>query len=249
MPLSLLRPAVYSDLPGVAAAFSTRAGGVSKSPFDTLNVGFTTGDDEAAVRENRRRLLRAVGFDEAALATVGQVHGADVATVTEGGHTERHDALVTDRRGLVLGVPVADCGVVLLADAEAGVLGAAHAGWRGTVGGIVGATVEAMEKLGAEPDRLHAYLSPCIGIDDFEVGQEVALQFDAAHVHRREGWVKPHVDLAGAIAAQLAEAGLDPAHVEAEGCSTFETERFFSYRAEGGTTGRMMGLIGLRQDP
>lgn len=247
MPLSLLRPAVFSDEPHIAAAFSTRAGGVSRAPFDALNLGFSAGDDERAVRENRRRLLDVLGFDEAALATVGQVHGADVATVTAPGHTDRHDGLVTDQRGLALGVLVADCGAVLLADAEAGVVGACHAGWRGAVSGIPTVTVEAMQKLGAEADRIRAYVSPCIGPDDFEVGEEVATQFDAAHVRRAEG-AKPHVDLAAAITAQLVDAGLVRAHIEAAGCSTFDTDRFFSYRAEGGTTGRMMGLVGLREE-
>lgn len=240
--LDLLRPRQLNDLPSVVAAFTTRRGGAS----DGFNLGFGTGDGEEAVRENRRRLLDALGFPPEALATVGQVHGADVATVTEAGHTPQHDGLVTDRRGLVLGVLVADCGAVLLADAEAGVIGACHAGWRGAVAGIPRATVERMQALGAEPERMRAYVGPCIGPEEFEVGEEVAAQFDAAHVRRRPEWPKPHVDLSAAIAAQLEEAGLRPEHIEIEGCSTFDTARFYSYRAEGGTTGRMMGVIGLR---
>ncbi len=243
----LLRPAIFADLPGIAAAFTTRAGGVSQSPFDSLNLGFSTGDDEAAVRENRRRVLEALGFAPDALATVGQVHGAAVAKVTEPGHTDRHDGLVTDRRGLVLGVLVADCGAVLLADAEAGVIGACHAGWRGAVGGIPIVTIEAMRKLGAEPKRIRAYVSPCIGPDAFEVGIEVATQFDDAHVLRRPEQAKPHVDLPGAIVTQLRKMGLGKEHIEVEGRSTFDTAHFFSYRAEGGTTGRMMGVIGMRE--
>jgi copper oxidase (laccase) domain-containing protein len=105
-----------------------------------------------------------------------------------------------------------------------------------------------MQKLGAEPRRLRAYLSPCIGPDDFEVGPEVAAQFDDAFVLQPPGQTKPRVDLAGAIVAQLFAAGVDRTRIEVEGCSTFDTERFFSYRAEGGTTGRMMGLIGLRRN-
>jgi YfiH family protein len=248
MVLPLLRPTVFDAFPEVVAAFSTRAGGVSRPPFDSLNTGFTTGDDEAAVRENRRRLLDAIGFAPDALATVGQVHGADVATVTEPGHTDRHDALVTDRRGLVLGIPVADCGAVLLADPEAYVIGACHAGWRGTVGGIPIQTVEAMRAMGAFPERIRAYVSPCIGPNDFEVGPEVARQFDDEHVLAVAEKPKPHVDLSGAIVTQLLRTGIPEAHIEAAADSTFDTERFFSYRSEGGTTGRMMGLIGLRGD-
>ncbi len=242
---ALIRPSIFADLPGVIAGFSTRAGGVSKSPFDTLNLGFSTGDDEAAVQENRRRFLAALGFAPEHLATVGQVHGVDVATRTEPGHVERTDGHVTDRRGLALGILVADCGAVLLADAEAGVVAACHAGWRGTVGGIPIMTVEAMRKLGAEPERMRAWVSPCIGPDDFEVGAEVAQQFDDAQVLHRDGWAKSHIDLSGAIVTQLLKMGLDEAHIEVEACSTFDTERFFSYRADGGTTGRMMGVIGL----
>lgn len=245
-PIELLRPRQLGGLPGVVAAFSTRRGGVSRGPFAGLNLGFSTGDEEAAVRENRRRLLEALGFPPGALATVGQVHGADVAAAEEPGHTPRHDGLVTDRRGLLLGVLVADCGAVLLADAEAGVLGACHAGWRGAAAGIARRTVERMQALGAEPERVRAYLGPCIGPEEFEVGEEVAARFDPAHVLRRPAWPRPHVDLGAAIASQLEAAGLRPEHIEAERSSTFETARFYSYRAEGGTTGRMMGVIGLR---
>ena len=246
--LSLLRPTIFDDQPGVVAAFTTRNGGVSETPFDSFNLGLSTGDDEQAVRENRRRLLDELGFAPDALATVGQVHGPDVAIVKEPGHTGQHDGLATARRGLVLGVVVADCGAVLLSDAKAGVIGACHAGWRGAVGGIPIVTVEAMRKLGAQPERIRAYVSPCIGPDDFEVGTEVARQFDEEHVSQTPHQAKPHIDLAGSIVTQLLKVGLSSERIEVEGCSTFDTARFFSYRAEGGTTGRMMGVIGLRSD-
>ena len=181
-PLDLLRPYAFADCPRVAAGFSTRVGGVSKAPFAGLNLGGSVGDDVEAVRENRHRLLAALGFETDALATVGQVHGADVVTVTAPGHTPEHDGLVTDQAGVALGIVVADCGAVLLADAEAGVVGACHAGWRGAVGEIPRRTVEAMQALGAQPKRIRAYIGPCIGPEDFEVGPEVAVQFDAAHV-------------------------------------------------------------------
>lgn len=244
--LKLIRPAVFADLPGVVAGFSTRAGGVSAAPFDTLNLGLSTGDDEAAVHENRRRFLDALGFAPENLATIGQVHGVSVTVRSEAGHIERNDGHVTNRRGLALGILVADCGAVLLADAKAGVVGACHAGWRGTVGGIPIMTVEAMRKLGADPERMRAWISPCIGPDDFEVGTEVARQFDDEQVLHRDAWAKPHIDLSGAIVTQLLKMGVEREHIAAEGCSTFDTRRFFSYRADGGTTGRMMGVIGLQ---
>lgn len=244
--LQTIIPRVFDGLPSVVAGFSTRAGGVSPTPFAGLNLGGSTGDDAERVRENRRRFLDALGFDLGDLATVGQVHGADVAPVTAPGHTPEHDGLVTDQPGLALGIVVADCGAVLLADAEAEVVGACHAGWRGAVGEIPTRTVEAMAALGAVPARIRAYVGPCIGPEDFEVGPEVASQFDAPYVLAVEGNTKPHVDLAGAIAAQLQAAGVPEAHIEIESCSTFDTDRFYSYRAEGGTTGRMMGIIGIK---
>lgn len=243
--LDVIRPAIFADLPGVVAGFSTRAGGVSEAPFQSLNLGLTTGDDEAAVRENRRRFLAALGFTPDHLATIGQVHGVSVVTRSEPGFIERSDGHVTNRRALALGILVADCGAVLLADAKAGVVGACHAGWRGAVGGIPIMTVEAMRKLGAEPARVRAWISPCIGPEDFEVGIEVARQFEDAQVIRRDEWTKPHIDLSGAIVTQLLRTGIDEANIEVAGCSTFDTERFFSYRADGGTTGRMMGVVGL----
>ncbi len=244
--LEIIRPRIFADVPSIVAGFSTRAGGASEGAFVGLNVGGSVGDDVDVVRANRHRLLDALGFAPDALATVGQVHGADVAVVTEPGHTPEHDGLATDRPGIALGIVVADCGAVLLADAEAGVVGACHAGWRGAVGEIPRRTVEAMQALGAEAGRIRAYVGPCIGPDDFEVGTEVAAQFDAAHVLEPPGAAKPHVDLAGAIAAQLRVAGVENPYMEVEGCSTFDTARFYSYRAEGGTTGRMMGVIGRR---
>ena len=221
---AILRPALDAD-PRLVAGFTTRA-------FSPASEG---------VDAARARLAETLGRP---VASVGQVHGADVAVVRGAGHVPAHDGLVTDQAGLVLSVLAADCALVLLADAEAGVVGACHSGWRGTVAGIVGETVRAMRRLGAEPRRTRAYLAPCISTEAFEVGEEVAAQFDEAVVMRRPEWPRPHVDLRTDLVRQLAEAGVGQTEV-APGC-TVSDGRFYSYRGEGGTAGRMLGFVGLR---
>lgn len=246
---TVLTPALFDDLPGVVAGFSTRHGGTSEAPFDSLNLGLSTGDDDARVRANRRRLFEAVGLSADRLVIAGQVHGAEVLTATAPGLYPGYDALVTDRPGLVLCITAADCAVVLLADPEARVVAAAHSGWRGTEARISERTVAAMEALGAAPERLRAYVSPCITMEHFEVGPEVAARFDGAFVHHLPGEPKPRVDLKAAITAQLAGAGVPPEAIEVSGHCTFAgTDTFFSYRAESGRTGRMMGFIGMRRE-
>lgn len=241
----LLPSTLLGTLPGLAAGFSLRTGGVSPEPYGSLNLGRSTADDPTNVTENRRRFFGALGFDEADVAVAGQVHSARVQTVSAPGLYRETDGLVTNTPGLLLAISAADCAAVLLADAEARVVGACHAGWRGCVGGIVAETARQMQALGADPARMHAFVSPCISAAVFEVGAEVAERFDAAFVAEQPGG-KALVDLKGQIRAQLLAAGLAPEHVEvSDGCTLSETERFFSHRASGGTTGRMMGAVGL----
>jgi hypothetical protein len=236
-------------VPQVVAGFSTRHGGTSAPPYDSLNLSLSPDDDADAVRSNRRRLFGQVGFSVEDLALAGQVHGNRVEHVTAPGAYRGVDGLVTVTPGVMLCMTAADCAAVLLADAEAGVVGACHAGWRGTVARVVPATVTRMQDLGARPGRLRAYVSPCIGVESFEVGPEVAAQFDDAFVVRRPAWPKPHVDLKAAIVAQLDEAGVPAAQIEVSPHDTAaEIDLFFSHRAEDGVTGRMMGFIGLRKD-
>ncbi len=244
----LLHPERLVSIPGLQAAFTLRTGGASPPPFDTLNLGLSTGDAEATVRENRRRVFGILGFAPDAAAIAGQVHGSAVRVVEKGGLYPGFDGLVTRTKGVLLAITAADCAVVLLADAEAGVLGACHAGWRGTVACIAARTLEVMKSLDADPARVVAYISPCISEKAFEVGPEVAAQFDDAFVHPRPD-ANPHVDLKGALAAQLVEGGVPREAIEVSPlCTATDTERFFSYRAEDGATGRMMGLIGWSDD-
>ena len=243
-----LRPALFGTVPGIVAGFSTRHGGQSAAPFASLNLSVSIGDDAAPVHENRRRLFEEVlGFPVHRVAFAGQVHGAALQVVEEGGVYPGYDAMVTQQPGLLLCISAADCAAVLLADAQAGIVGACHAGWRGTVARIAIDTVAAMARLGADPAQVRAYISPCISAQRFEVGPEVAAQFAPAFVRHWPGKAKPHVDLKAALAAQLDEAGVTPEHREiSPHCTMTETKTFFSHRAEKGHTGRMMGFVGMQ---
>ena len=242
---SVLRPEIFTGLPHVVAGFTTRHGGVSPAPFSSFNLGINTADDPQRVAENQAVLLASVGFPAGQAVRMKQVHGAEIEVVTEAGVYADRDGVVTQTPHLLLMVGVADCAAVLLADEEAGVIGACHSGWRGTVARITPKTIQIMTKLGANPARIRAYISPCIGTAQFEVGEEVAAQFDSAFVHRHPDWPKPHIDLKGVILHQLTESGVPEAQIEcSSACTVTNRAAFFSFRAENGQTGRMMGFIG-----
>jgi YfiH family protein len=225
------------DIPGIRHAYFTRVGGVSGGLYASLNVGFGSADDTESVRRNRERALAALGGADG-LNTVYQVHGCDVAVVDAGWAPQaapRADAMVTDRPGIALGILTADCAPVLLADPRKRVIGAAHAGWRGAVGGVLAASVEAMVRLGADRGSIHAAVGPAIAQSSYEVGPEFPAPFlaeDAANARffrpsRRAGH---HMfDLTGYVATRLATLGLG--QVSALDCDTCaEEDRFFSYR-------------------
>lgn len=222
----------------VRHGFFTRAGGVSEAPFDSLNCGYGSGDDLEKVKENRTRAMAAFEAPSDCLCTLNQVHSSRVVAV---GHpwsaeeTPEADAMVTKEAGLALGILTADCGPVLFADPEAGVIGAAHAGWKGALGGILEHTLQEMLALGARLSRIHAALGPCIGQASYEVGPEFRDRFVHAspahnrffiHSHRAGHWL---FDLKGFIAHRLRSSGL--ASVDILPHDTLaEPERFFSYR-------------------
>jgi polyphenol oxidase len=241
-------------LEGIAHAFLGRRGGVSQGMVAGLNVGTGSQDDPAAVEENRRRAVEAV-LPGARLVTVYQVHSPDCVVAGDWSLDERPkaDALVTDRPGLLLGILTADCAPVLLADRAAGVVGAAHAGWKGALGGVVESTVTAMERLGAQRDRIAAAIGPCIGRASYEVDDAFAQRFAAADPENERFFSagRPghrHFDLEGYVASRLAQAGIGG--VEALGLDTYADEaRFFSFRraTHRGEPdyGRQISLIGL----
>lgn len=251
-PVEVNRAAVLAGLPH---GFLGRRGGVSTGVVSGLNVGLGTGDEPEAVAENRARATQAVA-PGARLATVYQVHSPDCVTVTEpwpDAARPHADALVTDRPGLLLGVVTADCAPVLLADLQAGVVGAAHAGWKGAVGGVTDAAIAAMEALGAERSRIVAAIGPCIAQASYEVDAGFRDRFvaqAAANARFFQSGRPEHFqfDLEGYVAARLKAAGIGA--VEPLGLDTYpDTDRFFSFRraTHRGEPdyGRQIALIGL----
>ena len=244
-----------ATLDGVAHGFLGRTGGVSTGLHAGLNVGIGSDDDAAAVAENRRLASEAV-LPGAALVTLYQIHSADCVTVRspfEDRLRPRADALVTDRPGLALGILTADCAPVLLADKDAGVIGAAHAGWKGAIGGVTDATILAMEALGAKRERITAAIGPCIARASYEVDDAFARRFEAHDpanerffAEGRDGHFQ--FDLEAYVAHRLASAGIG--RVALLGLDTYADEaRFFSYRrathrGEPGY-GRQISVIGL----
>lgn len=240
----VIRPTVFDDLPSVTAAFSTRHGGVSDPPYDTLNLGLTTGDNRADVEENRRRFCQQIGVEPSAIVQAEQVHGDTVRVIESAEQPSACDGFATRVPGHLLTIAVADCAAVLIAEPEAGVVGICHSGWRGTVANIAARTVETMADLGGNAEAMRAYVSPCISLEAFEVGEEVAEQFDDTYVHRRDAWIRPHVDLKANLNDQLIAAGLAEGHIEVSPyCTMDDNSDFFSYRAGNGTTGRLLGAM------
>ncbi len=242
-----IRPEIFKESKEIVAGFSTRVGGVSLSPYDSLNLGLSTKDEKEHVLTNRRRLFEAVGFSVDDLAITGQVHGTDLIEVDAPGLYVGYDAIVTRQPGIMLCLSAADCASVLMADAENRIVGACHAGWRGAAGGIVEKTLSALLERGAALDTLKVYVSPCISRQNFEVGEEVASQFDAKFVYKIAGKEKPHVDIKEAIFSQLVLGGVSENAIEVSPyCTYSDRSRFFSYRAEKGITGRHMGFVGMK---
>ncbi|WP_128893437.1 peptidoglycan editing factor PgeF [Erythrobacter sp. HKB08] len=230
----------------------TRRGGVSRGMVAGLQCGFGADDDEDAVRENRRLAAESV-LPGGTLVTVHQTHSPDAVVVREPwslADRPEADALVTDRRGLVLGIVTADCAPVLLADERAGVVGAAHAGWRGAHGGVIEATLAAMEQLGAGRGNIAAAIGPCIAQASYEVDDGFRANFEEADEPYFERGREGHwqFDLEGYVAHRLACAGVG--HVEPMRRDTYaEEEAFYSFRRATHrgepNYGRQMSLIAL----
>lgn len=252
-PVEVNRAAVLDGLPH---GFLGRRGGVSRGDVSGLNVGPGSGDDPRLIAENRALAVAAVR-PGARLVTVYQVHSSDCVVVADelwaDEQRPRADAMATDRPDILLGILTADCAPVLLADREAGVVGAAHAGWKGAVGGVTDRIIAAMESLGADPARIVAAVGPCIAQQSYEVDEAFRDRFcgeDAGNarffLQGREG--HHQFDLEGYVAARLTAAGI--ATVERLGLDTYtEPDRFFSYRRATHrgepAYGREISLIGV----
>jgi YfiH family protein len=234
----MLQADSLARLPGIRHAFFTRAGGVSQGVYASMNGGIGSNDQSDNVIENRKRMADALRVSPGRFLTAYQVHSPDVVTVTEPWAFEsrpRVDAMVTNKPGIALGVSTADCGPVLFADKHARVIGAAHAGWRGALTGVVEATLAAMEKLGAKREGIAVALGPMIRQPNYEVGPEFVSRFRETDQNNMQFFATAErhghamFDLAGYIAHRLRRAGVS--QIEDLGLCTFaEPERFFSYR-------------------
>jgi YfiH family protein len=248
------RSPLLAALPGVRHGFFGRQGGVSAGVYDSLNCGPGSNDAPASVKENRARVARTLAAEH--LLSLHQVHGIDVVHARapwEVTARPRCDVMVTDRPGLALGTLAADCGPILFADADAGVVGAAHAGWRGALIGVAEAAVAAMERLGAKRQRIRAALGPTIAQVSYEVGAEFPAPFlaenrDNARFFAAGAAPGKHLfDLPGYIVARLERSGIAAAWIGRDTCA--ERDAYFSYRRTtlngGGDYGRNVSAIVL----
>jgi YfiH family protein len=224
-------------LPGVRHGFFTREGGASSGLYASLNCGVGSNDERALVLENRARVTHALGVRPERLATPYQIHSDVTITVSEvwePGKGPKADAVVTDRPGIAIGVGSADCGPILFTDAKASVVGAAHSGWRGAVGGILESAIRAMEGLGAKREDIVAVLGPTISGRNYEVGPDLVAAFEKAdsdNVRFFTPAARPghHMfDLPAYIVSRLKAAGVTAADIGL--CTYADPARFFSYR-------------------
>jgi len=233
----MLSSPLLSSIPGLRHAFFTRDGGVSDGVYGSLNGGPGSGDDPADVRENRRRMAEQMGVSPEYLLNVHQVHSPDAVIATgpwQSPSRPKADAIVTRAEGLAIGVTTADCGPVLLVDPNARVIGAAHAGWRGALTGILESTIDAMEKLGAERKDTVAAIGPLIRQQSYEVGSEFVVRFIEADADNAMFFLPAARDghsmfnLAGFIRMRLENAGI--LMIDDLDIDTYSDERFYSYR-------------------
>ena len=249
----------------VVHAVTTREGGVSPAPWDTLNLSWARPDPAENVRENRRRVCSALEIPPGRLVQAGQVHGVGVRVVTAEdvgrGAEDRStllspsDALITDADGVYLLACFADCVPLLFYDPRRPAVGLAHAGWRGTAAGMAEATVMAMaEAYGSRPEDIRVLIGPSAGPCCYQVGDEVIAAIrgrfgDSARLLSRQANGSVHLDLWEANHAALIHVGIAADHIETSHmCTIHNADQFFSHRASGGDTGRFGAIIGLRAD-
>lgn len=246
---SYLVPNIFSPFARVVAAQSTRHGGVSTFPYQSLNLGLHTADDPKRVIANRSIFFTGLGISEEEIAGSFQTHQDQIKIVDQAGQLEGFDALISNTPGLFVAVTIADCVPILVYDAEHQVVAAVHAGWRGTVARIVYKTLNQMKAAYmSKGENCFAFIGSCISLRCFEVGEEVATQFSDQLKVWDEDRKKFRVDLKMANKVQLLESGIPEYQIEVSPYCTFhDNDRFFSHRKEKGTTGRMLAVIGIKQ--
>ncbi len=241
--ISLLRPQIWKDNPKITAAVTTANEDIiTGGTIDGLNMSVRLEGNADRVMRYRKMVMQGLGLQDAGLATGVQVHSSNIAIVEQPGEYADTDGLITKEKNLCLGILVADCAAILISDEKNGVIAALHAGWRGAVSNIVPDAIEVMISLGANPQSMKAYVSPCLSLKNFEVGEEVAEQFPEDCVDR-ESFSKPHVDLKKFIRSQMENDGILPESITIDDRCTISDTSLYSYRRQKQNSGRMMALI------
>ncbi len=234
-------PSIFKHIPQLVAGVSTRHGGKSTQAYQTLNLGLHTDDHPDMVHENLSLFCADLGIYTDTLARSYQIHGDVIWETREPGYTSGYDAIIAHAPGIFAGVGIADCCPILLADPVRQTTAAIHAGWKGTVQQIVHKTASILISNRSNPADILAYIGPCISLAHFEVGDEVAEQFEFKEM-LAERW---HVDLKASNEAQLRNVGISQIEIS-EYCTIENNDLFFSHRKEKGVTGRMLAIIGFR---
>ncbi len=243
------QPNIFESFSDLIAAESLRHGGVSPEPYQSLNLGLYTDDTPENVEENRRRFFKDLGLEAAEVAGAFQIHKDEVKVISEPGQHEGFDALITDRPNVFLTITVADCVPILIYDAEKKAVGAAHAGWKGTVAEIGKKTLLAMQQqFGTRPASCFVFIGTCIDYDSFEVDNDVAMYFDQPFKRWDDDKGKFFVDLKKVNRYFMEKSGVPIHQISVSPFSTVKNNQdYFSHRKERGKTGRGLGLIGLRK--
>jgi YfiH family protein len=246
--MKIFYPSIFDGESDISALFSeaNKEAVNTGSSVPGLNLGYNTNAEPTEVDRNFKLLFDEIGGDLNQLAIANQVHGSNIVEVSKPGTYDDADGFVTNKSELSLGIRVADCVAVLAGDPINGVIGAFHAGWKGAAGNIVPKGIDKMIQLGADSDHIRVYLSPCISLKNFEVGEEVASKFPEQFLDRKS-YKKPHVDLKGFIGWQLLNCGIKMENVEISTHCTVQDSSFYSYRRERERAGRMLGMIKLNK--
>ena len=243
------KPSIFSSFSNIIAAQSTRIGGISTGHFNSLNLGLSTEDKEQHISENRKLFFEHLGINENQIASSHQTHGTNVLLANEAQRAHGFDAIITNKENLFVAVTIADCVPVLIYDCHTQAVAAIHAGWRGTAGKIIENTLHEMYKhFGTQGKDCFAFIGTCISKQAFEVGKDVAEQFEKEVVAYSADKEKYYVDLKSANHKQLMSFGIPNTHIEtATTCTVVNNNRYFSYRKEKGNTGRMLAVIGRKE--
>jgi polyphenol oxidase len=244
--ITIHHPKIFKGVYGLEALFTEANRNVvnQEGVVPGLNLGYNTDATTDEVNHNFDNLFSFLGWYDQKYTIANQVHGTRVEIVSNPGIVDDTDGLITTLPNLALGIRVADCAAVLIADPEELIIGAFHAGWKGAAGGIIPAGIDKMNELGGDPSKFLVFISPCISLKNFEVGEEVAALFPDEFIYR-EGFKKPHVNLKGFIVNQLVQKGVVESNIQLSEMCTVDDRRFFSYRREREMAGRMLAMIKL----